>query len=260
MPTVHLRHLAVLGLLVAAPLSAQRPTTPDLTARLQAVLPPATFERVSAAITEARANGLPSQPLENRALKFAARGVPADQIERAVTLHAERMREARKAFDAGRTGTRPSGDELDAAAEAMRLGVDGAAVSALAKSAPSGRSLAVPLFVVGSLVERGLPSDQALARVRDRLQARATDAELEALTPRGENRPEGAPRRGGERGEGAGRGPGGPGGVGALGGPGGPGGMRPGVPANGGQKSAPRGPGSPGSGAGTGRPGRGGPP
>jgi len=259
----HLRRLALGVLVVSAPLGAQRPTNADLTARLQEVLPAATFERVSATIAAARADGLPTQPLENRALKFAARGVPAEQIERAVVQHAERMQQARTAFGAGRTETRPSGDELDAAAEAMRLGVDGAAVSALAKSAPSGRSLAVPLFVVGSLVERGLPSDQALARVRDRLQARASDAELEAMAPRGSNRPEGAPPRGGARGERAARGPGGPGGPGGVGAPGGQGGMRPGVPANGGQRSAPRGPGSPGSpgsGAGQGRPGRAGPP
>jgi phage-related tail protein len=54
-------------------------------------------------------------------------------------------------------------------------------VSALAKSAPSGRSLAVPLYVIGSLIDRGLPSDQALQKVQERLQARATDADLQAL-------------------------------------------------------------------------------
>jgi hypothetical protein len=63
----------------------------------------------------------------------------------------------------------------------MRKGVDGALVSRLAKDAPSGRSLAVPLFVIGSLTDRGLPSDQALQRVLTRLQARASDADLEGM-------------------------------------------------------------------------------
>jgi hypothetical protein len=54
-------------------------------------------------------------------------------------------------------------------------------VSALAKSAPSGRSLAVPLFVIGGLIDRGLPSDDALKRVSERLQARASDADLERM-------------------------------------------------------------------------------
>ena len=74
-----------------------------------------------------------------------------------------------------------SDDEVEAGDDALRKGVDGAQVSALAKSAPSGRSLAVPLYVIGSLMDRGLPSDDALARVQERLQARATDAELERM-------------------------------------------------------------------------------
>jgi hypothetical protein len=69
-------------------------------------------------------------------------------------------------------GTRPLHDEVEAGAEALRMGVDGARVGELAQSAPSGRSLVVPLYVIGSLVERGLPSDHALERVRERLKAR----------------------------------------------------------------------------------------
>ena len=78
-------------------------------------------------------------------------------------------------------GRKASGDEIDAGAEVLRRGVDGSKVSALAKSAPSGRSLAVPLFVIGSLMDRGLPSDSALSRVMARLQARAADRELERM-------------------------------------------------------------------------------
>jgi len=59
--------------------------------------------------------------------------------------------------------------------------VDGAQVSALAKSAPSGRSLAVPLFVIGSMMDRGLPADAALARVEAKLKARASDRDLEKM-------------------------------------------------------------------------------
>ena len=78
-------------------------------------------------------------------------------------------------------GHQPAGDEVEAGAEAMRKGVDGAKVSELAKSAPSGRSLAVPLYVIGSLVDRGLASSDALARVEQRLMARASDHDLEQL-------------------------------------------------------------------------------
>jgi hypothetical protein len=70
--------------------------------------------------------------------------------------------------------------ETEAAAAALASGADGAAVSALARSAPSGRSLAVPLYVLSGLMDRGLPSDQALARVQAGLAARLSDGQLEA--------------------------------------------------------------------------------
>jgi hypothetical protein len=91
------------------------------------------------------------------------------------------MEKAKDALNAG-LSRKPSDDEIESGAEAMRQGVDGAAVSELARGAPSGRSLAVPLFVIGSLVDRGLPSDEALSRVLAKLQARASDRELETTT------------------------------------------------------------------------------
>jgi hypothetical protein len=170
------------GVLLGADVGAQAPAN-DPSARLREVLPPDVAERVLARIEAARSRELPPQAvaaLENRALKFASRGVAPVEIERAVGEHAERMMRSREAIETARAA-KASGDEIDAGAEAMRQGVDGAAVSALAKSAPSGRSLAVPLFVVGQLVERGLPSDAALARVQERMMARATDRDLERL-------------------------------------------------------------------------------
>lgn len=233
----------------------------DPVARLREVLPADVAERVIATVTAARERGLPAQALENRALKYAARGVAPEQIERSVVEHASRMDRAQSALAGARGGMRPGGDEVDAAAEAMRMGVDGAAVGALARSAPSGRSLAVPLFVVGNLVDRGLPSDEAIARVRDRLESRATDAELERMPDTDGPRGPRGPREGmrpGERdgmrdgGPAAGRGAG-PGmgrGMGPSGGQGMPGVRGPGVPQNGGPSTAP----TPGGGPGRRRP------
>jgi hypothetical protein len=152
----------------------------DPSARLRQVLPPDVAERVLARIAEARARQLPAEALENRALKFAAKGVPAVDIERSLTEHAERLGTARNAIAAGRGGV-PQGDEIEAGAEAMRKGVEGAGVSRLARTAPKGRSLTIPLFVIGSLTDRGLPSEQALARVLARLESNASDAELERM-------------------------------------------------------------------------------
>jgi len=152
----------------------------DPSERLRQVLPADVADHVLAVIAAARSDGLPAAALESRALKFAARGIPPRDIERSVRDHADRMRHVRDTLERAR-GRRPGTDEVEAGAEAMRQGVDGKQVSALAKSAPSGRSLAVPLFVIGSLVERGLPSDSALARVLARLTARASDRDLEGM-------------------------------------------------------------------------------
>lgn len=123
-----------------------------------------------------------------RELKLVRAPLVLDGLEAEI---AEGDAALRRRIEAGR-GRPAGGDEIDAGAEAMRQGVDGAAVSALAKTAPSGRSLAVPLFVVGSLVERGLPADQALARVQERLVARASDGDLERMAREQQRgRPEG---------------------------------------------------------------------
>ena len=174
--------LVAIALLGSARIVAQTPAS-DPSARLKQVLPPNVALRVLAVIEKARSHDLPAEALEalgNRALKFAARGVNPDSIEKSVVDQESRMEKVRDTLQNAR-GRTPAGDEIEAGAEAMRKGVDGAKVSELARSAPSGRSLAVPLYVIGSLVDRGLKSDVALERVEQRLKARASDHDLEQL-------------------------------------------------------------------------------
>lgn len=171
---------AIIATVLLAPAISSQVPAKDPSARLREVLPADVAQRVLARIADARAHQLPAEALENRALKFAAKGVDPKNIERSVSEQADRMQSARAAIASGRASA-PAGDEIEAGAEAMRKGVDGSAISLLAKSAPSGRSLAVPLFVIGSLTDRGLSSDQALQRVLDRLKARASDADLESM-------------------------------------------------------------------------------
>jgi hypothetical protein len=177
-----IRSVALLFLtafMVARGSSAQTPAR-DPSARLREVLPADVAQRVLARIADARARQLPAAALENRALKFAAKGVAPINIERSVNEQANRMDQARAALASGR-GSSPNGDEIEAGAEAMRKGVDGAAMSLLAKSSPPSRSLAVPLFVIGSLTDRGLRSDEALKRVLERLTSKASDSDLESM-------------------------------------------------------------------------------
>ena len=171
--------LLLTTVLVAQGSSAQTPAK-DPSTRLREVLPADVAQRVLARIADARARQLPAEALENRALKFAAKGVDPKDIERSVNEQAQRMDNARSALASGR-GSKPAGDEIEAGAEAMRKGVDEASVTLLAKKAPSGRSLSVPLYVLGSLTDHGISSSQALQRVLTRLNARASDSDLESM-------------------------------------------------------------------------------
>ncbi len=252
----------------------------DATVRLRAVLPAAVAERVLAQIAAARSQGLAADALEQRALKFAARGVAPAAIERAIAEHVTRQGLADGLLQQAR-GRRAAADEIDAGAEALRQGVSGAAVGALAKSAPAGRSLSVSLHVLGALTAGGLPGEAALARVQERLAARATDREIAdlpaqagrgrgaATRPEGAGRPEAGRPEAGRPGAGRpdappaarpttppGRGPAGPPGRGP--GSGSAGGPPAGVPANGGAGARPNPPGKGGPPAG--KPPGGGPP
>ena len=128
---------AGLGIIAAGTLQTTAPAA-DPSAKISAVLPADVAARVLARIAEAGA-GAPAAALENRVLKFAARGVVPREIERSVNEHAARLGAAKNAIETAR-GKEAGDDEVEAGAEALRQGVDGAAVSELAKEAPSGRS------------------------------------------------------------------------------------------------------------------------
>lgn len=162
----------------------------DPSARIQEVMPADVAERVLAKIAAARSRGLPTQALERTALKGAARQAAPSEIERAVEAQAVRLERSSEHLTKARS-RRPSGDEIEAGAEAMRQGVDGSAVSKLASSAPSGRSLAVPLHVLGALAVQNVHAQEAIDAVIARLGA--SDAEMAELPKQVAARPTGKP-------------------------------------------------------------------
>jgi hypothetical protein len=197
-PVIILRRLALVlaaaAIPGARPLAAQERTAFE--ERLAAALPPDVAARILDRIVAARAADLPARALEHRALELAAKGVPPARVEEGVARHAERLGAARAALvRAGRTA--PDDSETEAAELAIRGGADGAAVSALAKSAPSGQSLAVPLFVLAGLMDRGLPSDQAIARVHATLAERAAGRAAQGPPAHAGGRPASVPANGG---------------------------------------------------------------
>ena len=164
-------------LLAAALLPVSATAQQDPSERLGEVLPPEISAQVIERVETARARELPTQAVANLALEGVAKGRSAAEVLAAVQLLVGDMGRAQDALLQA-AGRAPAEGEIEAATAAMRMGVDAEAISELARSQPSGRTLAVPILVIGGLTERGLPSDQALAAVLDRLSAGTDDVGL----------------------------------------------------------------------------------
>jgi hypothetical protein len=175
------RKLGWTAVLVTALVPAGASAQVDPIERLAEVLPPEVAAQVLERVAQAQVRALPAQAMASLALEGVAKGRSAAEVLAAVELLVADMGRAQEALQAA--GHAPAEGEIEAATAALRMGADGAAISELARSGPTGRSLTVPLLVLGGLAERGLPSDAALAAVRDRLQARADDAALLGAFP-----------------------------------------------------------------------------
>jgi len=112
--------------------------------------------------------GLPVRPLVNRALEGSARRASSERILRVVREFAAALYEARQLLGPGSTE-----GELDAAATALRAGVDERTLGAIRDMRPAGTAVTA-LVVVTDLVQRGVPAPQA----------------REALTAVGRSRPD----------------------------------------------------------------------
>ncbi len=99
--------------------------------------------------------GLPVRPLVNRALEGAARRIPSERIVRVVREHAAALHQAKRAL-----GERSHEDELEAAAIALRAGLEERAVE-LMRTSRGRESVVVPLVVLTDLVRRGVPIPNA---------------------------------------------------------------------------------------------------
>jgi hypothetical protein len=164
-----LRCLA-LSALVAIPATAQAQDE-RLTERLDA----ATAAQVQQVVDSAKAGGLPSEPLVQKALEGATLGASDDRILAAVqSLHGQ-LRRARQAL-----GSDASDAELAAAAGALRAGLEPSALRRLQSLRPD-QPLVVPIAVLTDLVAEGVPPAEATRSVLDLARAGRPDDEFVAL-------------------------------------------------------------------------------
>jgi len=139
---------------------------------------------VDAEIAVARERGLPTQPIRRRAAEARAKG----RTEAHAAMAAGRMRANLEAAHeamvrAGRE--QPRDEETERGAYALERGYTSAQVEAVARSAPSDRSLVVAFDVLSRLAARGVASANAVAQVQSRLETRATDAQISATAGKG---------------------------------------------------------------------------
>ncbi len=118
-------------------------------------LSPTVRYAVEVLLDSARLAGLPTRPLESKALE----GLSKRQDDRRILLVVRNvfrsLREARLAL-----GPAANEDELEAAASALRVGVTNNELSQLARTR-KGKPVTVPLVVLVDLVSRGVPRDTA---------------------------------------------------------------------------------------------------
>ncbi len=144
--------IAALLLMAAAPANAQEP-------RLAGRLPEPARAQVDGILAAARAGGLPTEPLVDRALEGAAKGAPPALIVTAVTRLLDELMAVRGAF-----GQAASTAELTAGASALRAGATAKALGEL-RSRRAGRPLTVAAAVLADLVATGVPADSAVGAV-----------------------------------------------------------------------------------------------
>jgi hypothetical protein len=141
-------------------------------ARLDARLDAHTRDAVVTLIDSARAEGIPGEPLVQKALEGASKHADGPRILTAVRMLAGELGDARAAL-----GTSSTDAEVIAGASALHAGIAPAALSRMRASRTHG-SLTVALAVLSDLIARGVPGDTATTVISALTGAGAPDAEL----------------------------------------------------------------------------------
>lgn len=148
--------------------------------RARASLPSQAFQSIDAMGTELDREGIPPEPLYNKALEGLAKRVPLDRLLPVVTRYAGQLRLARDAFDG-----RGTGSLYVAGADALQRGVEVEVLRRLGQreeGSPEASPMAV--LVLADLVEAGVPADRALGMVREALRLRTGEEQMLGLTAR----------------------------------------------------------------------------
>lgn len=121
-------------------------------ARARASMSPAAAAQFDATLRAALQRGLPTQPLAEKALEGAAKGVPGERIVVAVKVLADRMGHAQ-----GLLAARANSSDLSAVADALQRGVPDDAIRRIGREAAPGEAVGVSVHALADLLDRGVP-------------------------------------------------------------------------------------------------------
>jgi hypothetical protein len=172
--------LIAIALLLSTPAAAQDP-------RLDARLDSTTRAQVEAVVATAHAEGLPTEPLVQKALEGSSKGAPGPRITAAVTTVLEDLRRARAAL-----GQAAGDADLVAAAAALRAGATPDMIGEMRRLAPRA-AVAVPLAVFTDLVAGGMATTDAWRSVAELARRGGDDEAFLRLRERLSPRPGAAP-------------------------------------------------------------------
>ena len=160
MRTIGLALTLVLGSTLTGALSAQ-----DVQAQLDGRVSPEVRQAVGSVAADAAARGLPVDPLVQKAIEGAAKGVPGERVIAAVRALAVRLGDAREAVRDGGVPA-PSGDLVEGGADALNAGLSGRQVGDLVRASNKPpHDPALTLRVAATLAALGVPTTQAFQLV-----------------------------------------------------------------------------------------------
>jgi len=174
------RTLSLAALLFAAAVPVRGQDAQDSAFRARDLDPLArlnvqTRYQVELLLDSARMAGLPTGPLESKALEGISKRVDGRRIVTAVRAVFRSLRDARASL-----GPKATPDELIAASNAVRVGITNDELSYLGRTRHE-KELTVPLVVLADLITRGVPRDTASQTIFQLWQRGAADDDFLGL-------------------------------------------------------------------------------
>ena len=148
----------------------------DRAARIREVYSPDAAAQIEAVAETARRNGIPVAPLYDKAIEGAAKNIPAARVMPRLRELSGRMERAQGFLG----GTRDVA-WIVAGADALTRGVSGDALTSIGRDA--GERTPMALYVLGDLVEDGVPAGRAMEVMREALVRTAGEEGLFDVSP-----------------------------------------------------------------------------